>query len=112
MKPLILLAAIVFLSCNKHTQTTEPAFKTLSQDTVIALLIEMHLLEASSLQVALTDSLVGPKAYQGYLEIFSKYNTTKDEFEKAIDYFSHNQPQMEAIMQAVVDSLTLRNTGR
>ena len=111
MKPKLFFILLFFLSCN-NKETIKADKNILSKEKMIALLIEMHLLEASTMQVALTDTLVSPKAYNGYLEIFSKFKTTKQEFEKAIDYYSNYNELMELIMQAVVDSLTIRNSVR
>lgn len=111
MKPYVFFIGMVLLACSKKEINT-PDTNVLSRETMIALLIEMHLLEASTMQVAITDTLVSPKAYNGYLQIFSKFKTTKQEFEKAIDYYCQDGEQMEIIMQAVVDSLTIRNSKR
>jgi hypothetical protein len=94
---------LIVLSCSQKKQEIPSGI--ISADTMIHLLTEMHLAQASIAVNALADSSRYNMAeYQQF--ILSRYGISKPDFIKSISYYSANPDVLKVIYDSVLIDLT------
>lgn len=106
IRPVTLFASILFLfSCGNKTNVPGGILKKEKMETV---LWDVFQADAFAFQFVTKDSSKVPEAEMAkiQLEIFSKHNTTREEFYKSFSYYK-NHPD---ILQPMLDSMITKYT--
>lgn len=95
----LLLSALLMSACNKN-KVPEDIIK---EKTMIELLTEMHTADAyfNNITGYECDTLIGEINYT-YNQIFKKYGTNKEQFDKSLDYYSQNPKKFREMYEKVV----------
>lgn len=80
-KVLYVLLLILLSSCDMRP------FDILSEDKMVAILLDVHIAEASMSIMDPSAKIIERQEY--YNTIFRKHNTTKEQFDKSLDWYSH-----------------------
>lgn len=101
----IVLVLSLFFSCSKK-QVEVPA-DVISRDTMIVVLAEIHLAEASIqvLNVEVKDSLKAV-SFGLYNYIFSKHKITQELFKKSFDFYRSEPAYLHAMYDEVITHLS------
>ncbi|MBK7681287.1 MAG: DUF4296 domain-containing protein [Bacteroidia bacterium] len=101
----IVLMLSLFFGCSKK-QVEVPA-DVIPRDTMIVVLAEIHLAEASIqvLNVEVKDSLKAV-SFGFYNYIFSKHNITQELFKKSFDYYRSEPAYFHAMYDEVITRLS------
>jgi hypothetical protein len=86
-------------ACNKN-KVPEGVIK---EKTMIELLTEMHTADAyfNNINDYECDTMIG-EIYYTYNQIFKKYGTNKEEFDRSMDYYSQNPKKFREMYEKVV----------
>jgi hypothetical protein len=105
----IIFCLLLLASCQSSPKTP-PGI--LDQDSMINILIDIHVAEAKANSAGLRspDSV---QVYYKFLEkdVFSKHSTDSTRYYNSYRYYMENIKQMDQIYAAVVDSLSLRENS-
>ena len=105
MKVFLLLFLFLISSCinKKH----EIPNKILKKNDFITILKDVHLAEAE-FEINKPNDLKNAENILAneYLEIYSKYNTNKDHFEKTLSYYTKHPEELEIIYSKVLIKLS------
>src|SRR4051794_38303754 len=107
-----LFLSVLFSACGENEEKKAPIPPNiLKKETMISILVDMHILEAASSFRLLADSsrFVSPVPYQN--EILKKYGTNKKNFMESLKYFADNYEEFEAIYDEVIDELSRRQAA-
>ncbi|MFN0187458.1 MAG: DUF4296 domain-containing protein [Bacteroidia bacterium] len=101
----IVLMLSLFFGCSK--KQVEVPSDVISRDTMIVVLAEIHLAEASIqvLNVEVKDSLRAV-SFGLYNYIFSKHNITQELFKKSFDYYRSEPAYFHAMYDEVITHLS------
>ena len=96
---ILLVSALLMSACNKN-KVPEGVIK---EKTMIELLTEMHTADAyfNNITGYECDTMIGEINYT-YNQIFKKYGTTKEGFERSMDYYSQNPKKFREMYEKVV----------
>lgn len=96
---ILLVSALLISACNKN-KVPEGVIK---EKTMIELLTEMHTADAyfNNITGYECDTMIGEINYT-YNQIFKKYGTTKEGFERSMDYYSQNPKKFREMYEKVV----------
>lgn len=99
---LLIVSATVLFSCNKNKLPEG----VLDEKTMVELLTDMHTADAYFKMTTGSeyDTLIGEINYT-YNQIFKQHGTTKENFEKSIDYYSQDPKKYRAMYEKVVLNL-------
>lgn len=99
---LLIATAVGIVSCNKDKLPEG----VLDEKAMVELLTEMHTADAYFKVTTGSeyDTLIGEINYT-YNQIFKKHGTTKENFEKSMDYYSKNPKKFRAMYEKVVLNL-------
>lgn len=81
----------------------------LSEEKMVAVLIDMYALEGKLLHGQLIAGEAYEQGMKEYLVLFKKHGTNKDQVEKSIDYYVHHPEVMKKLQIQVLDSLNVRS---
>tara|TARA_B100001250_G_C19598434_1_gene699497 strand:- start:469 stop:813 length:345 start_codon:yes stop_codon:yes gene_type:complete len=109
MKIYLSILACLLFSCsnsekkNPHNIITETEFKTI--------LKELHLAEAS-FEINKTTNMENAKIEltTAYFNIYKKNQTSKNDFNKALNYYSENPKKMEKIYTDILGALSIEKS--
>lgn len=95
----LLFSALLMFACNKN-KVPEGIIK---EKTMIELLTEMHTADAYFTLITdyECDTMIGEINYT-YTQIFKKHGTTKEQFERSLDYYSQNPKKFREMYEKVV----------
>lgn len=95
----LLVSALLMSACNKN-KVPEDIIK---EKTMIELLTEMHTADAyfNNITGYECDTMIGEINYT-YNQIFKKYGTNKEQFDKSLDYYSQNPKKFREMYEKVV----------
>lgn len=95
----LLVSALLISACNRN-KVPEGIIK---EKTMIELLTEMHTADAyfNNITGYECDTMIGEINYT-YNQIFKKHGTTKEEFERSMDYYSQNPKKFREMYEKVV----------
>ena len=96
---ILLVSALLMSACNKN-KVPEGVIK---EKTMIELLTEMHTADAyfNNINDYECDTMIG-EIYYTYNQIFKKYGTNKEEFDRSMDYYSQNPKKFREMYEKVV----------
>ena len=97
-----LLFASLFLSCKKKEEI--PA-DILPKNKMTAILTDIHLNEAMINEQRYKRDSLPEISSTFYCNIFEKHETTADEFQKSLDYYSFHLDELKKVYQEVVAEL-------
>lgn len=86
---------------------TRPA-GVLDKESMIDLLVDINIAEASLRYGNVQHTMTGDSTYQKslYLEVFEKNKVKPDDFQKSLDYYSEHVDELNSIYTAVVEKLS------
>jgi hypothetical protein len=100
------LTLLLFLSaCNNPNP--KPS-NMLSDEVMVAALVELHLVEARANIMGIPQDSLLPLLETRYQEIFAKLAIDTTAFNATFAYYEHNPAQMDSLYQKVVDALVER----
>ena len=96
---LLIASATLLFSCNKNKLPEG----VLDEKTMVAVLTDMHTADAYFKVTTGSeyDTIIGEINYT-YNQIFKQHGTTKEDFEKSMEYYSKNPKQYRAMYEKVV----------
>lgn len=110
MRNLIFIGVFIFslVSCGNKEAEEKPS-DILSEEKMVAVLIDMYSLEGKLIQGQLIVGEAYEKGMKEYLLVFDKHGTNKEQVEKSIDYYVHHPEVMKKLQIQVLDSLNVRS---
>ena len=110
MKNLISLAILILLfsSCNDRIPTKKkvPA-GIIGKETMAKIIADIHISESMQVDAGKTDSAT-QKINVLYYAIFKKYDISRKEYEKSLDYYTRNPDILAEIYENVTEILNTR----
>jgi len=103
---LVLLTSVIFFSCSHHEEQIPS--NILPKDKMIAVLVDIHLAEASSDTRNLTLPQINVAMAKRYDELFQKHGITYEQFKTSYDYYLEHADLLSDIYTEVVNELTTR----
>ena len=106
MRKLFFTVLVIVSAC---TKVEEKPADLIPQDQMVALLIEVHLLESKikNLKIRSIDSAnVVYNHYENLL--FADFNITQDQYERSFNYYIDHTTEFRKVYDAVVDTLLQR----
>lgn len=102
MRRLIPLLCLLLSACGHE----EEAASGLPRQTMVAIMVDMHLIEtANNLNLIQPDS-VNPSYEQLYQGIFTKYGTSQAAFDSSLQLLSQHPKQMDTLYSRVLERLS------
>ncbi len=98
---LFTITILILLAACKNKQ--EQSYKIIPKDTMVMLLTDIHLADASVTILSQRKKLKNPEQY--YLHIFKKYNITKAVFDSSVSYYSFHPKEYQKIYEDVILNL-------
>lgn len=109
MKNIFYISILVLALYSCGNKAEEKPSDVLSEEKMVAVLIDMYTLEGEILH----GQLIAGDAYETgtkeYHRLFDKHNTNKEQVEKSIDYYVHHPEIMKKLQIQVLDSLNVRS---
>ncbi len=101
-----LLLTGIFTSCTKKESKKNTATVQLSQEQMISILTDMHLLEAALSQRRNRGQSTHELKESWYKQLFEKYDITVDIFEENLSFYNDEPAVMEKILEEVMANLS------
>ncbi len=105
MRHLLILSLMLFLSCGR--QEKEPD-GLLDEETFIQVLAEAQIIEARMNQELVVEHRGEVPTRRYYAEVFTRFNTDKEQFERTFAYYTSRPEEMKAIYEEVLAELGRR----
>ena len=106
---LVLVTVISFCcSCNRQQQETTPG-KLLSPDSMVSILVDIHLAEAAA-NVTRINDVQSFKAQELYPSIYKSHYTDSATFHNSFNYYLKRPEKLEAIYEKVLNELSKRES--
>ncbi|MEY4875114.1 MAG: hypothetical protein RI955_8 [Bacteroidota bacterium] len=107
-KYFLLIGAYFILSCNHHSPILIADDGIIQKDTMIKLLADMHLADATvqDLKLSVDSSKHTYKMY--YEQIFNRYNTNTKQFKKSLQYYTQHPDEMDMMYEKVIEEIGLK----
>ncbi|MGB0177853.1 MAG: DUF4296 domain-containing protein [Owenweeksia sp.] len=96
----VLFVLLVSCSGRKGVKVPDDVFR---QDTMIAILTDIHLVEGAKLGRRIMGDTVLVDVY--YQKVFEKHLTTKEEFEHSFKFYADHPSEMDKIYDQVIENL-------
>lgn len=77
----------------------------LSPDTMVDVLTDVHLVQASQRLGMVIDS-ADTASYTTFNYVWKKHRITEDEYKKCLDFYSHNPSILDSIYEKVLNNLS------
>lgn len=107
LKKIILYTAVVFLfACVK----SEVPDHMLSQEQMVGILTHIHLEESRVQQKRIAADTAISVFHHRAREIYARYDTDSATFRNSFNYYLQQPPLLDAIYEAVTDSIGLRQS--
>lgn len=108
---LFFLLSTIFFSCtNKSKSAKKTDFKSLTKSEMVKILVDIHIAEAAAGYRDLKGYDRGVYSCYYYNSVFKKYNLSKDEFQKNIDYYAINTSELDLIYKDVITELSKKQS--
>jgi len=101
-----LLLSGIFFSCAKKESKENTASVQLSQEQMITIMTDMHILEAALSQRRNRGQSTNELKESWYKQLFEKYDTTADIFEENLSFYNEDPAVMEKILEEVMANLS------
>ena len=95
---------VLLCSCKQKAEVAPSAI--LGKDKMIAVLVDIHLAEASNVSKGLTATQLNELISGKYDDVMKKHDVTYDEFKSSFDYYLQHPDQFDDIYQEVVNRLS------
>lgn len=96
----------IFFSCAKKESKENTASVQLSQEQMITIMTDMHILEAALSQRRNRGQSTNELKESWYKQLFEKYDTTADIFEENLSFYNEDPAVMEKILEEVMANLS------
>lgn len=103
----ILLFCLVLVGCGKNNDVPEDI---VPKEQLVPLMLDIYLAEVklSNLRIVRDTAVSIFETYEGYL--FEKHNIGKEQYMNSMTYYYDNTTELELIYEALLDSLSVRET--
>lgn len=100
----VFIFCLLAASCRNSGKIKVPP-DILCQDTMVEVLTDVHLVKAAQQMGIVTDTTDTNKAAP-YAYIWKKHHITKAQYEKSLDFYSHNPATLDSIYENVLNDLS------
>lgn len=101
--PLFILC-LLSASCGNKNKIKIPK-DVICQDTMVEVLTDIHLVKASQ-QLGMVMDTTDTAKFTTYDYVWKKHHITKSEYEKSLDFYTHNAPILDSIYENVLNNLS------
>ena len=103
----IFLISLILWSCGKDNDIPE---EIAPKEQLVPLMLDIYLAEVklSNLKIVRDTAVSIFETYEGYL--FEKHNIEKEKYMNSMSYYYDHTEQLELIYEALLDSLSVRET--
>ncbi len=105
MKAIFLLLILFSLSCSSEVKRSAEPKNLIPRDTFVLVLKDLTKLESYIKQKYPTIQQSHLTSIKSSLKIFDKYNIDSSRFNKAMNYYSSRQLEMQDIYSEIIDSV-------
>ena len=105
MTRLFFISFLFLISCSGKPEVEIPN-DIIAQDSMVKILIDIHILEAASQMITEVDAQRDFKQEEFYEFIYKKHHTTKEAFDKSYLYYSAQSELLEEIYSNVMNELS------
>jgi hypothetical protein len=95
------IAIITIISCSKEKSNKA----IISEEEMIELLVDIHKTDALLTRAVNRGEIKNDEVIEYYKGMFEKHNITREEFDSAFDYYSHDFKRFEKMYSNVVIKL-------
>jgi len=109
MKKLILLFGIISLSWlapSCQDPTSGPDYPALHADTLVNILVDMHLSDAGVVAGDGGDEPAASDHSARHLDVLQRHHVTQEDFRQSMRYYSEHPDELVEIYDQVIESLT------
>ena len=100
----LFIFCLFFITCSNSKKIKVPQ-GILCQDTMAEVLTDVHLVKASQQMGVIIDTAdtnkLAPFEY-----VWKKHHITKEEYEKSLDFYTHNPATLDSIYENVLNNLS------
>jgi len=106
---LIILSTIMMIGigCSREKKESK---RYLSEDQMIAILVDVHLTEATLADAQNRGLNPDSLKVQLYAKLFNKHDVSRDRYESSLNHYMENPKEMDAIYEKVYNRLTALQT--
>ncbi len=94
--------SLFFISCKQNIEKQAIPSDLLSRDTLILVLVDIHLADAMVTTSNLKDNEKRDFSYSCYKAVFEKYNIKKGRFDNSLKYYSRDPKYLDVIYEDVL----------
>ncbi len=98
-----LFVIVLLIACSNKDNNFTPPPGILSQDSMVAILTDVHLVEGAKIGRKIMGDTLTVEHY--YHKVYDKHNISKEKFEKSFDFYNHNPAVMDEIYELVIEEL-------
>src|SRR5688500_392418 len=107
MRCVVFLLLLLTVGCAKRKVAEKPA---LEQSKMIAVLVDIHLLEVQNQSTPARDKGRIYNTIVGYEKIFQRNKITAEQFYSTFEYYQAHPKEMDDLYQLVIDEVTRRES--
>jgi hypothetical protein len=105
LKGILLPATLFTMACSSPTPEVAVPVNVLSKDSIAAILVDIHLLEAV-IDLNLVPGGNDLKNNQKYYPVFKKHNITRQQYDSSMVFYSSNPALLNQIYDNVIAALS------
>ena len=100
----IFILCLFCASCGNSNKIKIPKY-VLSQDTMIDVLADIHLVKASQ-QLGMIIDTADTGKFTSFEYVWKKHHITEDQYKKSLDFYTHNPSILDSIYENVLNTLS------